>query len=54
MVLIADKGVVMDKKDYLEKIKKVLEQLAYRELTSDPTSKYKAKLITILKTIRKE
>ena len=56
IILATDKGmalVVMDRKDYLEKAKNLLEQSAYSELTSDPTDKYKAKLITIPKRIKK-
>ena len=33
--------VVIYRKDYLEKFKNLLEKSAYRELTSDPTGKYK-------------
>ena len=46
--------MVFDRKDYLEKAKNLLEQSAYRELTSDPTSKYEANQITILKRIKRE
>ena len=45
--------VVMERKDYLGKAMNLLEQSAYMELTLDPTSKYKAKLITMLKRIIK-
>ena len=41
--------VVMDKKNYLDKVKKPLEQSAYGELTSDSTATYKTKLINIFK-----
>ena len=46
--------MVMDKKDYLEKANNLLEQPPYWELTSDPTGKYKAELLNILKRIKKE
>ena len=57
LVLTADKGVAMvviDKKDYIHKAKELLGQLAYRKLDRDPTSRIKVKLITKLKTIKKE
>ena len=41
--------MVMDKKDYLEKAKNLLKQPASRELTLDPSGKYIAKLINVLK-----
>ena len=56
ITLTAEKGVamvVMDRKDYLEKAANLLEQSAYRELTSDSTNKYETKIITILKRIKK-
>ena len=43
----------MDRKDYLEKAKILLAQSTYRELTLDPTGKYKAKLVNIIKRIKK-
>ena len=42
MVLTADKGValvVMDRKEYQEKIEGLLATLAYRAITTDPTNK---------------
>ena len=56
-MLIADKGVaivVMDKQDSVDKVKNLLEQHTNRFLPADPLDKYKAKLINILKTIKKE
>ena len=41
MVLTADKGVamvVMDMKEYMEKVKGLLAQPAYRTITADPTN----------------
>ena len=46
--------VVMDKQDYIEKPKYHLEQPICSVFTSDFMSKYKAKLINILKRIKKE
>ena len=57
LVLTADKGVtmaVMDKEDYIHKAEECLEQLAYRKLDKDPTNKIKARLITKLRTIKKD
>ena len=54
IILTVDKGVpmvVMDRNDYLEEAKNLLEQSTHRELTSDPTGMYNAKPITILKRI---
>ena len=46
--------VVMDKEDYINKAKELLGQPAYKRLDRDPTNKIKAKLITKLRTIKKE
>ena len=46
--------VVLDKKDYLEKAQELLVQPAYRTMERDPTNKLKAKLITILRKIKRE
>ena len=48
MVLTADKGVAMvviDRKDYMDKVEGLLAQPAYKTVTSDPTNKLKANLI---------
>ena len=48
IVLTADKGValvVMDRKDYQDKIEGLLATPAYRTITADPTNKLKAQLI---------
>ena len=57
MVLTADKGlvmVVMDRKDYMEKVEGLLVQLAYRTINADPTNKLKANLILTLKRIKRK
>ena len=54
MVLTADKGVsmvVMDREEYNKKSKELLEQPNYKIIQTDPTNKYRNKLISILKTI---
>ena len=57
MVLTADKGVclvVMDKEDYIEKSEELLSKSTYKILPSDPTTRYKNKLIALLKSIKTE
>ena len=57
LVLTADKGVtlvVMDKEDYVQKAKELLDQPTYRTITNDPITKYKNKLVNLLKAIRTE
>ena len=57
IILTANKGVsmvVMDKEDYIKKSEDLLKQNIYRELATDPTNKYKNKLINLLKTIKAE
>ena len=52
-----DKGVamvVMDRKEYLDKVEGLLAQPAYKSITSDHTNKLKAKLIQKLKGIKRE
>ena len=46
--------VVMDRKDYIDKATYLLVQPAYRTIDSVPTNKLKAKLITILRRIKRE
>ena len=51
-ILTADKGVamvVLDKKDYVDKVEGLLAQLIYRTINIDPTNKLKAKFILTLK-----
>ena len=57
MVLTVDKGVamvVMDRKEYIDKVEGLLAQLAYKTINSDPTNKLKAKLIQKLKRIKRK
>ena len=57
IVLTADKGVaivVMDRKDYIDKATNILSQPAYRNIDRYPTNKLKAKLITLLRKIKRE
>ena len=51
LILTADKGmapVVMDKEDYVQKANELLDQPTYRTISSDPTKKYKNKLVNLL------
>ena len=57
MVLTADKGVllvVLDKEEYTAKSEELLNQPNYRILKTDPTTKHKNKLISLLKSIKAE
>ena len=57
MVLTADKGVstvVVDREEYIQKSEELLHQPNYKILQSDPTNKYKNKLISLLKSIKAE
>ena len=57
IILTADKGValvVLNKKDYIERAEHLLNQLTYRKIQEDPTSKQKSKLIRLLKKIKME
>ena len=57
IILTADKGVamvVLDKEDYINKAKELLNTQAYKEIPKDPTNKIKAQLITKLRRIKKE
>ena len=56
-ILTVDKGVslvVMNKEDYKEKALELLDQLTYKTISTDPTTSYKNKLISLLKTIKSE
>ena len=44
----------MDKEDYVQKAKELLGQSTYRTISSDPTTKYKNKLVNFLKSIKAE
>ena len=53
IVLTADKGValvVMNKEDYEKKAEELLSQTTYNKINNDPTTRYKNKLINLLKT----
>ena len=57
VVLTADKGVsmvVMDREEYNKKSEELLEQPNYKIIQTDPTNKYRNKLISILKSIKSE
>ena len=57
MVLTADKGlflVVVDREECIQKSEESLQQPNYKILQSDPTTKYKNKLISLLKSIKAE
>ena len=56
-VLTTDKGVslvVLDSEDYTAKSETLLHQPNYKILKTDPTNKYKNKLVGLLKTIKAE
>ena len=46
--------VVMDRDEYIKKAEELLSQPTYKTIPPDPTTKYKNKLITLLKTIKAE
>ena len=46
--------VVMDRDDYHQKAKALLQESAYQPIPNDPTNKYKTKLIALLKSIKTE
>ena len=57
MVLTADKGValvIIDTEEYKKKAQELLQQPTYQLIPTDPTSKYKNKLINMLKSIKAE
>ena len=58
IVLTADKGValvVMDRQEYIHKARALLEDTnTYRPISTDPTTKLKNRLISILKKIKTE
>ena len=58
VILTVDKGVamvIMDKEEYQEKAKALLEdQGTYKDLKADPTSRIKSKMINLLKKIKLE
>ena len=57
MILTADKGVplvVMNTENCIKKTEDLLNQPTYMSIPTDPTTRYKNKLITLLKTIKAE
>ena len=57
IILTADKGiamVIMDRQDYINKAKHLLNQPTYRAIHQDPTNTIKNKLINILKSIKNQ
>ena len=44
--------VVMNRDEYIKKTEEQLCQLRYKTILADPTTKYKNKLITLLKNIK--
>ena len=57
MVLTADKGVamvIMDRQDYINKSKQLLNQPINRAIPRDPTNTIKNKLINILKRVKNQ
>ena len=46
--------VVMDREEYIQKSEELLNQPNYKILQTDPTTKFKNKLISILKSIKSE
>ena len=57
IILTADKGVslvVMDREEYVRKAHALLDQPEYKSIPNDPTTRYKNKLISILKSIKAE
>ena len=57
MILTADKGVslvVMDTEEYNKKAEELLQQPTYKTIPTDPTTRYRNKLINMLKSIKAE
>ena len=58
VILTADKGValvIIDKPEYINKAQEHLDdKKTYKEINTDPTSKLKTKLISLLKKIKAE
>ena len=55
IVHTADKGValvVMKREDYDKKVEGLLNTTTYTTINSDPTTRYKNKLVSLLKTIK--
>ena len=57
IILTADKQVsmvVMGREDYIKKSEELSSQSTYKVIPTDPTTRYKNKLISLLKTIKAE
>ena len=57
MILTADKGVslvVMNTEDYIKKAEDLLNQPTCKSIPTDPTTRSKNKLMTLLKIIKAE
>ena len=57
LVLTVDKGVamvVMDRKDYQEKVEGLLASTTYKAISTDPTNKLKVQLIQKVRRIKRE
>ena len=57
IILTASKEVpmvVMDREEYIKKSEELLKQSTYKEIPTDPTTKYKNRLINLLKSIKAE
>ena len=57
MILTADKGIsimVIDREEYIKKADELLSQASYKNISTDPTNKYKNKLIPLLNKIKTE
>ena len=46
--------MVMDTEEYIKKAEDLLNQPTYKSIPTDPTTRYKNKLIILLKTIKVE
>ena len=46
--------VLMDREEYIKKSEELLKQPTYKEVTTNPTTKYKNRLINLLKSIKAE
>ena len=57
MILTVDKGVsivMLDREEYIKKADELLSQSSYKKISTDPTNRYKSRLITLLKKIKTE
>ena len=44
--------VVIDREEYIKNSEELLKQSTYKEIPTDPTNKYKNRLINLLKSIK--